>query len=258
MKLYQVRAMALNEFRMHWRGRGLVVLVLAILVLNIFGTLLYQSNADLMPGDTVSISTQVLALSWITISVTLIFILPVILSDTIPKDTQMGTGELLHALPLSNSTYLLGKLVGVWVSTLVGLFVVMGITAVLWLVLIQQVNWRLLLEICLLGMTALVLINGSLGVLVTVSQPTRRRAVLLAIGLFFALPIVLGIGNSVSVFYYFNPARLPIIMYYSYSPAPQPQYTFNGVLLSIGSGVLEVIVVWLGAWWYLRNREERA
>ncbi len=256
MNLSQVRAIALNEFRMHWRERGLIVLMLAILVLNIFTALIFRSNSELLPGDQIRLSTQMVALGWVPLCVTLIFILPVVIADTIPQDHQLGTGEILRATPLAPGTYLLGKLVGMWISTLAGLVVVLSITAGLWLVLVQHVNWPLFLEVSLLGVTALVLINGSLGVLLPVSQPTRRKAVLLAIGLFFVLPLIMGINNSASVFYYLNPARFPIIMYYSYIPAPQPEFTFQMVLIALGAGLAEVIVVWVAAWVYLRKREE--
>ncbi|MCB9455084.1 MAG: ABC-2 transporter permease [Anaerolineaceae bacterium] len=259
LKLLQIAAMIRYEFRLHWRGRALLVIILALLVMNGVTALVMSQSGDSMPAGLVINHS---AMAWATVGVTLAFLLPIIVSDTIPKDRQLGVRELLDTLPMTRAVYLLGKVLGVYAAVLLGLLVVMLITGVLDLLLFGEVNLSRFLEIWLIGAMAMVILNGGLGVLLPASQPNRRRAVVLVIAVLILSFALSGTGfESGSIDTYFNPVRPPIIMYYltgvagTFGGAAVSQFTRGDVWLSIGVGLAELIAVGLAVWGWSRWRE---
>ncbi len=262
LKLMQITHIARYEVQLHWRGRALLVMMLAILVMNGITALVMSQSSDSMPPGLVINHS---AMAWATIGVTLAFLLPVIISDTVPKDRQFGVRELLDTLPVSRGVVLLGKLLGVYAAVLSGLAVIMLITGALDLLLFGEVNVSSFLEIWLVGTTGMVILNGGLGVLLPATQPNRRRAVVLVIAVLILSFALSGSGfESGSMDTYFNPIRPSIIMYYltgvagTFGGSAVSQFTREDVWLSIGAGLVELVVIGLAVWGWSRWHESRA
>jgi len=277
----QLGGMVSYEFRMHWRRRGLLVITLAILAMIGLFVLLISGNreglADQLgrlgtgtsPDNVYQfISTAIGFLTWTAVGPTLIFILPIVVADTVTLDKQQGVSELLDSLPLPGSGYLAGKVLGVWAATLFALVVMMVLTGIIWQ--IQAAGYGVGFDLgayvglWAIGGGSLVIINGSFGTLIGATQPTRRRAFLL-VGLLCILPTIL-LGTGIfdnSLWAYLNPMRGPMLNYYMNAPlgALDGSGPINllptQVSLTILVGAAESASLWLMVWGWRRWREAR-
>ncbi len=259
--LVQLGKMTYYEFRMHWRGRALLVVMLAIAVMNIFSIWIFSSNT--LPIE-LDMTYAAVGLISAPLTLTLAVLLPIIISDTIPKDQQYGVRELLDTLPVPHWVYLGGKLLGMWAGVLLGLFAVMVVNGIFYHFTIGALDLRLYIEMWLVAGAALLVINGSLGVLIPVGQPSRRRAVILMVAL-FVLPFAFAgqIFDTASLLAYINPIRPAIVLYYIANMGEQVSgnltaFTSNDVLLTIIAGLIELTLVGVLAWGWLRWKENRA
>ncbi|MCB9451575.1 MAG: ABC transporter permease [Anaerolineaceae bacterium] len=254
LKLAQIAGIVRYEFRLHWRGRILFVIMLAILVLSGVGYVMILGNADLpSPG----LITSALLI------IMLIFLLPVVVSDTIPKDRQLGVRELLDALPVTQGVYLLGKLLGGYGVTFSVLGLIVLPLGIFYGLSPETVSFPPYLEIWFAGAVALVIMNTGLGVLLPTAQPNRRRAIILMVAV-LALSVVLSgrsfQGDNITTF--LNPTRLPLIMYYLGDVAHAGSMEVTrfkpvDVWLSIGVGLIEIVIVGVAVWAWPRWRENR-
>ncbi|MEQ8674278.1 MAG: hypothetical protein RLP44_11085 [Aggregatilineales bacterium] len=261
---HQIWGMAKYEFKMHWRRRALLVLTLSmilILVAPIFlsGDLTNLTNVDGVSEENVekALSLSVAIVTWFPLSSVLIFILPVALADTIPLDKQYNVDELLRTTPLTPAVYLWGKLIGTWLATLSSVFIVMIIATIAWISQVGKFDYVLYAEIWLVNAFSITILNGSLGVLLAVGQPNRRRAIVVVIGLFALLVFVLGFDFGE----YWNlasPARMPMLTYFIPIEGQEELITtvFNRqVMLSILMGFVELLIIWLAAWGWLKYQD---
>lgn len=262
LKLLQISGIIRYEFRMMWRGRALLVIILALVVMNGLTALMMRSNSDVIPVEVILNHS---AMAWITVGVTLAFLLPVVISDTIPKDHQIGVRELLDTLPMTRGVYLLGKLLGVYAAVLFGLLITMLITGAIDFFMFGEIVFSDFLGIWLIGVVAMAVLSGGLGVLLPATQPNRRRAVVLVI-----VVLVLSFVFNERSFQqgtleaYLNPIRPPILMRYlsgmggTFASGTVTQFKQDDVWLSIGAGLVELGVIGAAVWGWLRWRETRA
>jgi ABC-type transport system involved in multi-copper enzyme maturation permease subunit len=257
LQLAQIAKMAYYEFTMHWRGRALLVVTLAIGVMNLFSILIFNSNSIDLPIN-LNTTFAIVGLISAPLTVALAILLPITVSDTIPKDAQYGVRELLDTLPLSRAAYLTGKVLGVWVSVLSSLLILTVATGVFYRLIAGPFDLAVYLEMWLFAGVSLVIINGSLGVLIPVGQPNRRRAVILMVAVFVIPFVVLSNAfDTASALAYVNPLRPGIIFYYVASIGAGNIRSFNSedVALTIVVGLIELAIVWMGAWVWLRWKE---
>jgi hypothetical protein len=125
----------------------------------------------------------------------------------------------------------------------------------------------------IIGAGSLAIMNGGLGVLVAVGQPSRRRAIVLVIALLAIVLLVLPTfinnwdlratyGSQIS-----NPVRMPILNRYFFGIQVEAGLTLENPTLNpspemvrdtILAGLAEVVTVWVLAWAWLRWRSGRA
>jgi hypothetical protein len=252
--------MTAYEFRMQWRRRSLVVLVIALAVMVVVSILLMgnRNNQALQSRD--AITFTVVFATWAPTGIALAFILPVLLADTIPLDHQYGASELLNSLPLPQPIYLIGKVLGACAASLCGIGTVLFAAAVGWRWQLGAYDLGRYLEMCIVGAGAVVILNGGLAVLASAGFPTRRRAILLTA----IVPILfLGVSfNSASAWAYLSPIRGLILMYFFSSPSADiyvapVQVDMPQALLTVAVGLVELVAAWLLAWGWLRWQESR-
>ena len=273
----QLLGMVRYEFKMHWRRRTLAVLLLAFMSITIVSLLIFlgsvqQFGSRAEAAFTPYVSAYAVLAAWMPLSVGLALVLPVMVADTIPLDRQYGVRALLDSLPLPRAVYLAGKLFGLWAALLISLFGTLAITALVWRVSVGAFDARPYLEMGVVGAGALALMNGGLGLLAAVGQPSRRRAIVLLIALLavflLALPTFMDNWDLRQTYnsQILNPIRMPIINRYFFgiqieaglsveNPVlnPAPELVRDTVL----AGFAQVALVWLLAWAWLRWRDGR-
>jgi ABC-type transport system involved in multi-copper enzyme maturation permease subunit len=267
----QVLGMTIYEFKMHWRRRALLIIVLAIAFTTMVSILLVGENLpDVLnlPGVNANgiTSQQVLNFAvvfstWAPIGVTLAFVLPIAVADTIPLDRQRGVSELLNSLPLSPATYLTGKLLGMWTACVIGVSAAIAVIGAVWWLRVGVFDLTPYLTMWLLGVVAQIVLCGSVGVLVAAGQPTRRRAIVVAVVL-LACAFSFGSFEAGSWITYLSPMRAPILAYFLSNPsmgslglANQFGFELQHVLLTIAVGFGEIVLMWLVIWFWMRQRE---
>lgn len=266
--MYKILGMARYEAAMYWRRRGMRVVLASLLIIlaaTVFILLasteqietmlnLASANEELVNNTTISFMTAPLLLT------ILIFILPVIGSDSIPLDQQEHTGELLDALPLSQAEYLAGKVGGLWLVMALGMLVVAIVHALLWRALIGEFDLPRYSEIWIAGLIVM-LLNGGLGVLLAALQPTRIRAALLVMGVLIVSIFVvaaLNQGTSETLLSYLDPSRFTLLNYFlghPYEASSFTRVTSSAMLGTLFIGLLELAVVFGGVWAWRRQQE---
>ena len=284
LSLAQLGGMIRYEVRMQWRRGGLLA-VLLLLAVVLFLNALWQwldfgvigaesaaSRASVSPeGARQRATLAIVYIPWMyaifPLSVPWLLLLltvPPIAAETIPLDRQVGVRELLDSLPLSRGTYLLGKLLGLWTGVLGGLAgvaLLFGSSGWLFLGPYDLSEYLLLWKI---GVAPMVLFVSSMSALLAAGQPTRRRAMLvgftcLLYGVFTSMTPCLCLRDAVSL------AQPAVIEYlndsYFLRTAPvdwfHPTYPPEIVPLALGLGALQVALVWLLVWLWMRWREGR-
>lgn len=270
----RLRGIAGYEFRMHWRRRALLVMMLAFVVMTgasilIAGdSLLKPENLDEIRYRQV-VSAYAIFTAWMPLGVGLALILPVMVADTIPLDRQYGVRDLLDSLPVSRAVYLGGKLLGMWAAVLIGLGMALAFVALAWMLRVGVFDLGSYVEMALAGAASVAVLNGGLGVLLAVGQPTRRRAILVVIGalalFIFVLPAITNNWDLRLSFngQILNPLRMPIINRYLFNVQAEAGLSVESAALmvppemvrdTILAGLAELAVVWALAWGWLRWR----
>lgn len=254
--LQQIWAIARTEYRMQWRQRGILVLTLAIVLVLVTTVILlgqeFSKDAELNSKFATASTDALTSLTFVLIVTIVCLMQPFVLVNLIPRDRQIGVGEMLHSTPLSGPAYLTGKLLGGWLTAFSGLVpgaVVMGL---LWYLLIAPYNVLGYLEIWLVGALPLIFINVGLVILLAFQMPDSRMAIAVAIVVIVLPLFVIGFEPRNDWLDIFNPFRPGVFLHYSdvlgadadkLSPA-----------MTIASGLAQVGVAWLGAVAWLRWR----
>ncbi len=271
MQLAQIGAMVRYEIKMHWRRRALLVVTLALLVISVGFALLMGASlqgVQFTPDVEFDVSLAFIPSSWFGIYVTLVALLPVIVSDTIPKDEHFGVRDLLDSLPLSPGVYMLGKLVGMWVSVTLGLLFVMVMSWVVWLLILGFFNPRAFLETWLIGAVLVMVMNCSMSMLLSAWAKSRRSAI--SVGVVFTtlciFLLIVGLNainagrDSIDFWFNFSPARPAFFWHFGRlqdmlgADALPAIITGSDLWQTIMFGLLQIMALWIGIWGWIRWR----
>ncbi len=282
--LRQLGAMVRYEFLLQWRRTALPALVMGLVITPIIGAVVAQSdfqgysqalaNGTLAPEVAkAEITAAMIPMMWLGTALVAMIMVPLLVADTIPKDRQVGVKELLDTLPLSPATYLAGKLFSVWLNLLVALGLTMVIAGLVWRLTVGPFEIGLFLELWIIAAALLIIINAGTALLLAAGQPNTRRAIF--VGGIYVLVCLAGLGFIFSTdtgwWRYFNPARPAAMLYYTLgfpgAVTGNDEWTRAGieflsqlagrkdVFISLGVGLLQVGVVWLIAWQWLKRRK---
>jgi ABC-type transport system involved in multi-copper enzyme maturation permease subunit len=275
LRLWQVWAVIGSELRLHWRRRSLTVLTLAMLAVPLGGALLVRGQLSEIGRSLAAVSgaaaevaahqvtVAIVFSTWAPVYIVLALLLPPVLADSIPRDRQEGISELLDSLPLTPGAYLLGKVLGAWVTALAGLGIVAVVASGVWLVAIGLFDPLPYLEMWLVGAAGLALANGGLAVLLAAGQPTRRRAVLVGaalsiLTLYTLVPSLQAAPGS--ALYLISPAHTALFGYYlvGWTSTNSPAFGALATRADVWQGLLAaaatLLVVGALIWaWLLRR-----
>lgn len=273
----QLLGMAQYEFKMHWRRKALLILFVAFVAIMVVSLLIFVGSIRQVGTEAEEtfqsyVAAYAVLTAWMPLSVGLALVLPVMVADTIPLDRQYGVRDLLDSLPLPRAVYLTGKLLGMWAAVLAGLFAGLAVAALVWLLSVRAFDARPFLEMAVVGAGSLAVMNGGLGVLVAVGQPSRRRAIVLVVALLavvlLLLPTFIDNWDLRQTFnsQVLNPVRMPIINRYFFGIQAEAGLSLDNPTLNpspdlvrdaIVVGLAQVAIVWIVAWVWLRWRGSR-
>lgn len=260
-----ILAIAHYEMLMHWRRRGIKVLVIslililtaAVLILGATDTTNTGGNLDQLVNQYIDLT--IIFLTWPALASLLIFVVPILFSDSVPIDEQQHTRELIQSLPVTPVQYLIGKLIGLWYSLLIGLAVALIVNALAWRLSAGSYDgWRYL-EFWLVG-ALVMMINTGIALLIGATQPTRSRAAVVFIGV-LVLSILLLNPQDESLLAYLSPARFMILNHYIGQIEGANLvglFASTKVVNSLLIGAAEVFVVGILTWAWLRWKEQKA
>ncbi len=270
MAIAQLRGITSYEFRMHWRRRALLAVTLGMLVMLVFNIAVLGSSLSMADGldpavRQQAVSATIIFSTWAPMGVSLAFILPVIIADTIPLDRQYGVRDLLDSMPLSGGIYLTGKLLGTWAAVLAGMIVIMIASSLIWWLFAGAYDLLAYLEMWLIGVAWVSILNGGLGVLIGAGQPNRRRGITVVILFLFISAFLLNGsfqgGNWQGIV---SPTRGALLTYYLFNVrqgivgetvVPAMMTTPDAVLLTIVAGIVELGLIWLVMRRWMKWRE---
>jgi ABC-type transport system involved in multi-copper enzyme maturation permease subunit len=282
--LTQLAGMLRYEFKLQWRRAALPSLVVGLVMTPAIGALIsqydFQGYREAVANGTLALDvaqTQITAtmmpIIWTGVALIAILMVPLLVADTISKDTQVGIREILDTLPLSPAVYLTGKLLSVWLSLLVAVGLTAALTGILWWILVGPFNVLLFWDVWFVGATLLMFINSGSSLLLAAGQPSTRRAI--AVGGLYALLCLVGLGVSFAVdadwWRWLNPARPAVMLYYvigfpgatlgrddwdlAIDEFVQQAAAQQDLLFSFGAGLVQVALLWLIMWQWLKRRK---
>jgi hypothetical protein len=272
LRLAQIGAMAYYETRMLWRQRMLLVFTLSLIVLT--GVLLFilRESAGGISADTLSaagmLEQHANTVQWITLFWPLLYAQIMLLGgvavvDVMPRDRLWNVTPILDGTPLPRSIYLLGKLSGAWLALLVSLTVIMIVAGVLGWWAIGPYEIGPYLHLYFAGAVPLAFLHVGLCLLITAVVPARRLAIGLVL-LFSLACVMLGTINvrlvELNVWELLNPGRPYLYRHFWLGWIDRAFSTSLGenvIGVSLGIGLLELIVCGILVWWWLRWREGR-
>ncbi len=273
MHFSQLGGIIRYELVLQWRQRMLTGVMLSLIALPLVMYVLFgQSNAAEVQRTWITsggVSTEAAlnvttryAIMYAAMSIYLIalLVLPVVSADVMARDRQLGTREVLDGLPVTKGMYLAGKVLGWWAAAGSGLLIAMVIVgAGLW-VLIGPYHLDQFGGMWLAFGWGIGLVNSGLSLLIASGQPTRRRAIIIAV-VFAALCLFANIsliGQSGLLWNALSPGRHAISIHFIME-AWRDQVTVqvsptSDVIWSLIGGVIEVAVVWIVVWVWMRRR----
>ncbi len=276
--LAQLPGIIWYEFLLHWRRRALVIVFLSALAIPIVGGLTARRDMNEINGSWVQtgqystedaervMTTSLTLLLWSPMYLVFLLVLPIAAADSIPRDRQLGVYELLNSLPLTLPIYLIGKLLGLWLSLLVGTIGGLVVVGTFWWFVIGPFNLPALLELGVVAALPLAFIQSGIALLSAAGQTTGRRAILVGvivgmIGLSVLLP---GLQSTDPFWRNFNPSRPVLFIYYIWvranAPVPgnYPAPDLTDVWATLGWGAVQLALIGLLIWAWLKWRQERA
>ncbi|MFN8374786.1 MAG: hypothetical protein U0694_18145 [Anaerolineae bacterium] len=260
MQMTQIGAIMRCEMRMQWRRRGIIVLTFVLLVI-VVGLMLLLTSEDFIVIDRMramlapvvdEVQVHTMAAIYVVLIALMAFgvAVPVMTTETLPLDHEYRVTDTLWSLPLARGTYLLGKLLAVWASLLLGLLVCCALSAlILWFRLgaLDLIGYGLL---WLVGVLPMTLFSSALGVLLGSTQSSRRRAVLLVtpLSLYPYAVVVFNMNNIWRALAALHPQSSAPAIVEGGTGTPLEMYSFLA---------LNIAACWLLAWGWQRWREWR-
>jgi ABC-type transport system involved in multi-copper enzyme maturation permease subunit len=254
-KLAQLWAIARYEFRIHWRRRGLKVMLLSYLAMQgLFFLVTAEGHFFEFPAAEMwDTNTDAIIFStWPLAGAFLLVMFPFVVAEAVPRDRQFGVRELLDSLPLPRPVYLAGKVLGAWFGVASAALAVMALAGIVLRFILGPYGIGLFLAIMLVGANLLIMLNSGLAVLAAAGQPNVVRALLVGLACTIVLPLILLQFGSTSPIQLLNPLRLPILYYYMGGTGLSDIVWFGQELdttvayaLTVAGGLLELVVAGL-------------
>jgi ABC-type transport system involved in multi-copper enzyme maturation permease subunit len=273
MRFAQLGGIIRYEMILQWRQRMLTGVMLSLIALPLVMYVLFgQSNAaevqrtwitagGVATEAALNVTTRyVIMYAAMSIYLIALLVLPIVSADVIARDRQHGVRELLDGLPITSGTYLTGKLLGWWAAAGSGLVVALAVVgAGLW-VLIGPYHLDQFAAMWLAFGWGIGLVNSGLSLLIASGQPTRRRAIIVAV-VIAALCMFANIsliGQSDPLWNALSPGRHAISIHFIME-AWRNQITVQvsptaDVIWALIGGVIQVAVVWLIVWTWMRRK----
>jgi hypothetical protein len=231
--LSQFAAIVRYELLLLWRARAwligavLIVVLMSLLSLSMSETQIWKDAkaalANATPEDRAVLTLQaerVSLISFTALGTTLhvfgLLLFPILYADVIAKDRQYGVRDLWGSLPLGEGNYLGAKTVAAMLIVLFATVLYSAAVWIIWALLVYPMSlYDYIVSIGLL-VVPVALPNTAIIVLLTSSQPTRRRAILVAIGLAVSTLVLLLLGmiGDVSFLTYLNIGHPISVRYY--------------------------------------------
>jgi pimeloyl-ACP methyl ester carboxylesterase len=277
--LAQIGSIARAELRLQWRRRAMLVLMLTLLVFPVLTAFIISGDSNQTAQSLVEsgiitaeearerIASAVTPFTFAPVYLAMLLMVPTIAAELIPKDRQLGVSELLESTPLTIPVYLVGKVLGFWLSGLVGLVSIMLVSMAAWRLILGPFAMLPVFGMWLVGGGSILIINGGLAVVLAAGQQSRRWAAF--VGLIFAIGSVImfsaAIGAKAVDFLYLNnlarPALLDYYMLASIRNAIASNIVSitesNDVWLTIAAGFAQLLLVGLLMWRWLVFRRGR-
>jgi ABC-type transport system involved in multi-copper enzyme maturation permease subunit len=180
INLAQIGAVAHTEFRFCLRRGGPIIGVVAAGFILTAGTLfLGVPNAEgLTPSAATQAGAQALAMAWPAFEWLALGLLPIVAAPAIPSDRQFGVFELLHSLPLTGGTYLIGKVLGTVAAVLGTGLLSLIVHLILHAIMVGSPQIDLYLKLTFSSGLPILLWATTAGILVSAGLQTRRSAIL--------------------------------------------------------------------------------
>ncbi len=254
-KLAQLWAIARYESRIHWRRRGLKVMLFSHLAMQfLFFLVAAEEHSFKFPAAEIwDTNTSVIIFStWPLAGTFLLVMFPFVVAEAVPRDRQFGVRELLDSLPLPRSVYLAGKVLGAWFGVASAVLAVMALAGIVLRFILGPYVIGLFLAIMLVSANLLILLNSGLTVLAAAGQPNVVRALLVGLACMIVLPLILLQFGPASPIQLLNPLRLPILYYHMDGTGLSDIVWFGQALdatvayaLTAAGGLLELVVAGL-------------
>jgi hypothetical protein len=209
--------------------------------------------------------------------------LPVVVADAVPRDREIGVRELLRSLPWGHGVYLAGKLLSVWAGVVCGMAVAAVLSLLVGWAFLGAQDVRAHLALWGYGLLPLALYVSGMGALLAATQSTRRRAALVGVA-FAVYCVVMLLTTSFTLWDALSLARPSSVVAVQQAYLEQEiadlvqEYgsfsdldTFDRmsiaalglrlgisqglVPLALGSGALQVALVWLVVWLWMQWKE---
>ncbi len=239
--LAQIWGIARCEFLIHWRRRGLKVMLLSYAVMQIFFFFVQfeMSGSGAEANQSTSLTAEILAAhthavlfgTWLIGAAFLLVMFPFIVAESLPRDRQFGVRELLDSLPIPLPVYLGGKVLGAWAAVGSAVLPVVAVASVVWRFIVGPYQVGPVLGMALIGFGVLVVLNNGLTVLAAAGQRNATRALLVGLGCVLVLPLLLLPFGTSSPVQLLSPLRLPILYYYA-GGTTLPAIVWSGKSLS--------------------------
>jgi ABC-type transport system involved in multi-copper enzyme maturation permease subunit len=259
----QLSGMIRYEMLMQWRRRGVLVLMLVLLVMLVGLTLLISGNgamksqieSALQPMNDETRVNTVLAIN-LTLLTVLAFAVtvPLMTSETVPIDHQYRVTDLLNSLPLTRTTYLLGKLLSVWSILGIGLAICFVISSLVTWMLIGSYDLISYLLSWLISVVPITLFTSALGTLLASTQPSRRRGIMLIapISIYPYVVVIATMGSVWRLMALLRPEAVANV--FAYPPPLDTESALSMYLFLAGN----ILFCWCIAWAWQRWQIGRA
>jgi len=262
-RLAQLYAIVRYETRMHWRRRGLLVIMVGFAVTMIGYALMQKSqmrslDLELDAELARALSGAAVMPAGAIAAVVCCMTLPLAAADAIPRDRHIGVRELLDSIPLGSAAYLTGKLLGVWLAVMLGFAAValaIGLTA---FVLFGPFDLDVYVEMWIVGVTPAALLTSGASALLAAGQPNRRRAALVGLALSAYCLLAMFVTDETQLdlgplWDAVNPSAWVDVMFTSSHGllAAHPRQ-LPRMIAAVG---LQVALIWLIAWGCIRWKE---
>lgn len=229
----QLRGIVHYELLQLWRERAwLIVTVVICFIMFLITSSISDSTLwrdshtsfeNASPESRLAMTDQITTLSLsglvmvgLVLMIFSMLLFPVLFGDVIAKDKRYNVRELWRSLPLGEGRYLAGKTIAAMLIVLFALILCCTIIWIMWARFVFPIPIPTFIITFLLPVIPVAVSNTGIILLLTATQPTRRRAILVAVILSFGTLIFLAAGTRGSVNFsdYLNIGRPVMLRFY--------------------------------------------